>query len=175
VKFRTTSIHMLLDLQNPAYRHLLINHIPIVGLAFSVLSLGVALLMRNRPAQILALALVCFSAASMVVVNRTGHEAFEQLRTWVDDPGADWMDAHLDRAEKATPVFYVLAVLALVAALFPKRWPRVALALTLGSLILALVCFGFSGWIAKAGGQIRHPELRASAATPPPASDHHDE
>lgn len=165
---------MLPELDNPAYRHLLINHIPIVGLAFSAVSLGVALLIRNRPAQILALALVCFSAASMVVVNRTGHEAFEQLRTLVDDPGADWMDAHLDRAETATPAFYALAALALAAALLPKRWPRVAFALTLTSLILALVCVGLSGWIAKAGGQIRHTELRATAVTPAPASEHHD-
>jgi hypothetical protein len=161
------------ELQIPAYRHLLINHIPIIGLAFAALSLGVALLMRNRPAQLLALGLVCLSASSMVVVNRTGHEAFEQLRTLVDDPGADWMDVHLDRAEKATPVFYALAVLAVVAALLPKRWPRIVLALTIGSFILALVCLVLSAWIAKSGGQIRHPELRASAATTPAPSDHH--
>ncbi|HYR58906.1 MAG TPA: hypothetical protein VEO95_09765 [Chthoniobacteraceae bacterium] len=161
------------ELQIPAYQHLLINHIPIIGLAFAALSLGVALLMRNRPAQLIALGLVCVSAASMVVVNRTGHEAFEQLRTLVDDPGAPWMDAHLDRAEKATPVFYALAVLALVAALLPRRWPRIVVALTVGSFVLALVCFGLSAWIAKAGGQIRHPELRASAAPSPAPSEHH--
>jgi hypothetical protein len=165
---------VLPELEIPAYRHLLINHIPIIGLAFAALSLGVALLLRNRPAQLIALGLVCVSAASMVVVNRTGHEAFEQLRTLVDDPGADWMDAHLDRAEKATPAFYALVVLAVVAALLPKRWPRVTLALTIGSFILALVCFGLSGWIAKSGGPIRHSELRASATTPPAVpSDHH--
>ena len=112
------------EFQIPAYQHLLLNHIPITGLAVAALFLGVSLLMRNRPGQILALSLICLVAASMVIVNRTGHEAFEQMRTLVDDPGADSMDLHLDRAEKVTPVFYALAVVALLAALVPKRWPR---------------------------------------------------
>jgi hypothetical protein len=130
--------------------------------------------MRNRPGQILALLLICLVAASMVIVNRTGHEAFEQMRTLVDDPGADSMDLHLDRAEKVTPVFYALAVVALLAALVPKRWPRTALGLTIGGFILALACFGASAWIAKAAGPIRHSELREPQAKPaaPPEHQH---
>ncbi len=42
----------------PAYQHLLINHVPIIGLAFAALSLVISLLIRSRPAQWIALALV---------------------------------------------------------------------------------------------------------------------
>lgn len=160
------------ELQNPAYQHLLINHLPITGLAFATVFLGVSLLMRNRGAQCLALALVCLSAASMVIVMRTGHEAFEELRTLVDDPGADAMDAHMHRAEKATPAYYVLAGLAAIATFTPKRWPRTALGLTISGVVLALVCLGLSVWIAQAAGPIRHAELRPGASTPAASPEH---
>jgi hypothetical protein len=151
---------MLSELSNPCYQHLLINHLPIVGLAFAVIALCGALVIRNRPSQRLALGLVVIASASIWAVNRTGHEAYEEMRRYVDDPGADWMDAHMDRAEAAESAYYALAVLALVASLIPQKWPRTALSLTIGSLVLGLVCVGLSGWIAKAGGQIRHSEVR---------------
>ena len=120
--------------------------------------------MRNRPAQILALGLVCIASVSLWLVNYTGHEAFEQLRTLVDEPGADWMDAHLDRAESAKWAFYALAALAAAAALVPLRWPRAAFPITIAAFVLGVICIGLSGWIAKAGGPIRHSEFRFGAA-----------
>ena len=42
----------------PEHLHVLLNHLPLVGLVVAVVVLVVALLLRNRPATILALALV---------------------------------------------------------------------------------------------------------------------
>jgi len=62
------------EFSSPAYQHLLINHVPIVGLAFAVLSLMAALIMASRPAQWIALALVALASASVVAVNWTGEK-----------------------------------------------------------------------------------------------------
>ena len=45
-----------------------------------------------------------------------------------------------------------LAVLAAAALFAPHKWPRT-------TRPLAVACEGASGWIALAGGQIRHPEF----------------
>lgn len=155
---------MFQELSSPTYQHMLINHVPIIGLAFAVLTLAAALVLRNHTARLIALGLIFLASGSMWAVNHTGHGAYEVMRAVVDDPGTDWMDAHMDHAEAAEPAFYALAALTLVACLLPLRWPRTALPLACGSLVLGLVCLGLSGWIAKAGGQIRHSELRHGPA-----------
>jgi hypothetical protein len=153
--------------------HVLLNHLPVIGLALGILALVLALLLRSRPAQIVALVLVLVSAASAWPVNFTGQRAYEPMRGVVDDAGADWLDAHMDRAEKAAPAFYALALLAIAALAAPRKWPRSALPLAWATLALALLCEGASGWIALAGGQIRHPEFRTEAAPASEPTEHH--
>jgi hypothetical protein len=152
------------EFSSAAHQHLLINHVPVIGLAFAVLSLGAALLVRSRAAQCIALALLCLSAGSVVAVKWTGGQAYNEMYDKLDSAGADWLDEHMTRADRAAPAFYVLAVLALAAALAPLRWPRSALPLGWIVVLLGVGCVGASAWIAKAGGQIRHPELRSGAA-----------
>ena len=151
---------------------MLLNHLPVVGLAMGVLALALALLLHSRPAQIVALILVFLAAASAWPVNFTGQRAYETVRALTDDAGTDWLDAHMERAEKVAPAFYALAALAAAALLAPRKWPRATLPLALATLALAVVCAGASGWIALAGGQIRHPEFRTA---PPPSepAEHH--
>ena len=66
----------------------------------------------------------------------------------------------MDRAEKTICAFYLLAAVALAGLLAPRKWPRSATPLALASLALSLLCFGLGGYIAQAGGRVRHPEFR---------------
>jgi hypothetical protein len=156
------------ELGNPAYRHLLINHLPILGLAAGALGLFVAVLMRNRAAQIPALLVVLVMAASAFPVYETGKQSYMSVRRVADADGADWLDAHMDRADLGTRAFYVLAGIALVALVVPIKWPRSGTPLAAITLLGAVACIGVGGWIAQAGGPIMHTELRV---TPPPSSD----
>ena len=142
--------------------HVLLNHLPVIGLAMAILALALALMHHSRKTEIVALILVLVSAASAWPVNFTGQRAYETVRGLVDDGGADWLDAHMERAEKAAPAFYALAVLAAAALLAPHKWPRMTRPLAIATLALAVLCEGAGGWIALAGGQIRHPEFRNS-------------
>jgi hypothetical protein len=139
------------------------------------LALAISLILRSRAAQITALILTLIAGASAYPVFVTGQRAYKTIRGLSDDPGADWLDEHMDRAEKTIPVFYFLAALAISGLLVPIKWPKSAAPLTALTLAVAILCSGIAVYIAQPGGRIRHPEFRPSE-TPTPASetDHHD-
>ena len=64
--------------------------------------------------------------------------------------------------------FYTLAALSLAALAIPRRWPRARTPLTVSTLILGVLMLAVGGWIAYAGGRIRHEEFRGTS--PPPAA-----
>ena len=157
----------LAEWANPAYRHLLINHLPIIGLAAGALALFIAIVMRSRAAQIPALFVILLMAASAFPVHRTGEQAYKPVRHLADDAGAEWLDLHSDRADSGMPAFYILTGLALIALVVPLKWPRTALPLAILIFLGSVACVGVGGWIAQAGGPIMHAELRPAAPAMP--------
>lgn len=151
------------DFYSMEHVHVLLNHFPVVGLAMAILALVLALIFHSRKTEIVALILVLVAAASAWPVNFTGQRAYKAVRGITDDNGTDWLDEHKERAEQVAPAFYAFALLAAAALLVPLRWPRAARPLVIATLALALFCEGAGGWIALAGGQIRHPEFRTAA------------
>jgi hypothetical protein len=159
---------LLRDLQQPEYIHVLINPLPVYGLAMGVIALIVALFLRSRSAQTLALVLILLAAASAWPVVHYGQEAFDRVLSMADPDGEAWLKAHQARAEKLEYIFYALALLAAVAIVLPKKWPATAMPLLIATLILAVVSLGAGSYIAYAGGKIRHREFRTGK---PPALD----
>jgi hypothetical protein len=147
--------------------HVLLNHLPVIGLAFAAAALAMALLVKSRRAQGIALLLVLGAAGSVWAVNFTGQSAYKHIRGLADDDGAGWLDVHMERAETFAPLYYGLAALAAAALLAPRKWPRSATPLAAATLALAMAGAAVSGWIALAGGQVRHPEFRSG---PPPST-----
>lgn len=158
----------LQELGNPAYRHLLLNHLPILGLAAGALALFFAFFLRSRAAQVPALLVILVMAASAFPVYESGEQAYKQIRRVADDTGVDWLDTHMDRADQGVRAFYALAGLTLVALVLPIKWPRTGTPLAAVVLLASAACIGVGGWIAQAGGPIMHAELRPAA---PAASD----
>ncbi|MEO7934411.1 MAG: hypothetical protein ABIT76_14765 [Chthoniobacterales bacterium] len=153
-------------LQNPAHLHLLLNHLPIAGLAVAALGLFLALLARNRGAQIISLCLIILTSAAAWPVYVTGENAYKSIRGIADDAGSDWLDTHIDRADETIWYFAVPPAFALLAMFLPRKFPSSAVPLLVVTLLAALVCLGLAAYIADAGGQIRHPEFRKSATLP---------
>jgi disulfide bond formation protein DsbB len=158
---------LLRDLRQPEYIHVLINPLPIYGLAISLIGLIVALFLRNRPAQVTALVTILIAAASAWPVVHYGEEAYDRVLSMADEDGQAWLEAHKQRAEELEYVFYALAALAASAIFLPKKWPATATPLVITTLILALISLGAGAYIANAGGKIRHREFRNR---PPPRS-----
>jgi len=154
-------------LKKPEYIHVVLNHLPIYGTILGALAIAISLILRSRAAQITSLIITLIAGASAYPVLVTGQRAYKTIRGTSDDAGAEWLDEHMDRAEKKFGAFYFLAALALASLLVPLKWPKAGLPLTAVTLAMAVVCAAIAIYIAEAGGQVRHPEFRTSE-TPNP-------
>jgi hypothetical protein len=157
---------LLRDFRQPEYLHVLINQLPILGLAMGCIGLIAALLLRSRAAKIATLIIVLLSAASAWPTYEFGEQAYDPVLSMSDEPGQAWLAAHKARAEQFILYFYLLAGLTAVAIVAPLKWPKSSVPLALAALLMGFVVLGMGGYIAYAGGKIRHREFRNS---PPPA------
>ena len=158
---------LLAHLRQPEYIHVLLNPLPIYGVALGALALGIAMILRSRRAEVTALILILIGAASIIPVIHYGDAAYDVIESTSSDPAAEWLDAHGQRALRAAPAFYALIALSLIALLAPWKWPKSALILNSLTLALALLDFGLGGWIGYAGGQAMHKEFRAGKPPEP--------
>ena len=129
-------------LREPEYLHVLLNPVPVYGLATGALALAVALACRSRPAILIALGIVALTAASAWPVYGLGQQAYESVSTTVDPAGQDWLDAHKHRAESLIWTFYALAVLAAAGIGASFRWPKTLIPLAAAALVGALAVLG---------------------------------
>jgi hypothetical protein len=156
---------LLRDLRQPEYIHVLLNPLPIYGLLVAWIGLIVALVSRSRRAQIATLTLVFICSVSAWPVYEFGEQGYDRVLSMADEDGQAWLDAHEDRAEDLIWIFYGLAALSAIAIAAPIKWPRTSVSLIVAVLLLGAVTLGTGGYIAYAGGRVRHREFRNE---PPP-------
>ena len=92
---------MLQTLKQPEYFHVLLNPMPVYGLACGLLGLIVALILKSRPAQIVALVLVFCACASVWPVVRTGHRGYDRVYSMSNGDGQRWLEVHADQGERS--------------------------------------------------------------------------
>ena len=164
----------LRDLRQPEYIHVLINPLPIYGLFLSWVGLIIALFLKSRRAQIATLALVLISSTSAWPVYEFGQQAYDRVLSMADEDGQAWLDEHEDRAEDLIYIFYALAALSAIAIAAPMKWPKSSVPLAIATILLGAVTLGTGGYIAYAGGKIRHREFRNEPPPPKRAEHEHD-
>ena len=152
--------------------HLMLNHVPVVGLILITLLLGVALWRNSSETAKVALAFAAAMAAVAAIVFLTGEPAEEAVEGIAGiSEGA--IHRHEEAAEGALWATLLAGAIGLVGlAVFWKRaMPRwtigVAIAVMLGAS-------GVMGWAANLGGQIRHTEIGTGAVSrsEPGENDH---
>jgi hypothetical protein len=151
---------ILRDLRQPEYIHVLINPLPVYGLAMGLLGLIVAFFLKSRRAQIVTLIIVLIAAASAWPTFIYGKQAKDPVLSMENEVGQAWLEEHEDRAEDLIWFYYGLAVLSAVALVAPRKWPRSGTPLCLAVILLGAVTLGSGSYIAYAGGKIRHREFR---------------
>jgi hypothetical protein len=156
---------ILRDLQQPEYLHVLLNPLPVYGLAIAVFGLITAMCLGTRGGQVTALVLIFICAASAWPVAHYGEAAEDRVLVAADNDGQAWLKAHAHRADDLIWIFYVLALVSAAAIFAPKKWPKTTRPLAVATLILAIASLGAGSYIAYAGGKIRHREFRT---VPPP-------
>jgi hypothetical protein len=159
----------------PEYIHVLINPLPVYGMALGLLSLLLALWAKNRPAQGIALLIIFLSAASAWPVLYFGQLAYLHIRGVADTEGQGWLSVHMERAEHSIYVFIALAAVSLFAWFLPRKYPKARRPLLTLTLLLSVVSLGLGAWIASAGGRVRHSEFRTSQPPHLEGEEHHHE
>ncbi|MCI0349180.1 MAG: hypothetical protein L0Z53_07125, partial [Acidobacteriales bacterium] len=161
--------------QPPEYVHVLLNPMPVYGLAIGMLALGAAVLARSKPARAIALGIIVVSAASAWPVQYYGENAYQRVRQISDEAGQQSLDEHMERAAKLVYIFYATALLGIIALVSQRKFPKAATPLAVVTLFVGAASLCAGGWISKAGGQIRHPEFRADSKPSTNAAPHrHD-
>ncbi len=150
----------LRDLRQPEYLHVLLNPLPIYGLAAGLLALFVALLLRSPQARIAGFIVIIVCSASAWPVYELGEQAYDPVSSLADDQGQAWLKEHKARAEKLIVLFYVLAAAGIAGLVASWKSDKLSFIAAILVLVLGLTTLGAGGYIAYAGGRIRHREFR---------------
>lgn len=159
---------------NLTHVHLLLNHIPVIGVGFALLLLVASLLKKSDDLKRASLWLFILSALVALPTYFTGEPAEETVERL---PGVSHaiIESHEEAALFALLAIEVLGVLALAALFLYRRSENLARLLVLASLVVALVAGGLMGWTANLGGQIRHTEIRSQTAGDAQGSQGHED
>jgi hypothetical protein len=159
---------------NPAHLHLMLNHLPVIGVPLVGALLACGLFRRSRELYRTALVAAVVVAAFTYPVFLTGEPAEDRVEdtAWASK---DLIHEHEERAEAALIAVLVTGGIA-AFGLWQSRGGREGSRL-IGGLTLAglAVGAGLLAWTALAGGPIRHDEIRAGNVTAAPAGNHDDD
>ncbi len=151
---------LLLHLKQPEYVHVLLNPWPVYGIASAFFTLAIAVIMKSRSAQMIALLLLTLLGPATFAVVQYGYKGYDRVYAMSNEDSQKWLNVHKERAAKGQYMFYLMALAAMAALVGHWKSYHAARSLTWLTLLLALVCFNLAGWISQAGGQVRHSEFR---------------
>ena len=151
--------------------HLMLNHLPVVGVIFGFLILLWGFLRGYEEVKNVGLMVLIFTAAAAVPVYLTGEPAEEAVENL---PGVT--EQIIELHESSALISLILAVVTgtgALATLILKQFSSAAIARFSGAavLLLSFVTGTFMARTANLGGQIRHTEIRQSAPTDNPANN----
>jgi hypothetical protein len=152
--------------QQPEYIHILLNHVPIVGLFISLLSLVAAVLLNKPAAIFISLGLIAICAFMVWPVSYYGEAGYDRVYSIADRVGDAYLKRHRDLADDWSWLFYVTGGASLVALIVGYK--KANQLRFLAGLVIILTCASLiaGSVIAEVGGCIRHEEFRRGA---PPA------
>lgn len=147
---------------SPAHLHLMVNHLPIIGLPLVMTLLAWGLFRRNRDVTRTALGAAVVVAALSYPVFLTGEGAENQVEeaSWVTERQVHEHEERGETALIATLIVGGIGAIALWQSRGGRPVPTGTAGLTLAGLVLGSLLFG---WTALAGGAIRHEEIRPGA------------
>lgn len=153
---------LLKALQQPEYVHVVLNHLPIIGLLAGLLVLAIAIFQRSRPTAIAAYGVIFLMSLSVIPVAEYGEKAEDPVESVLDEPGRLWLEEHSARAGRVTWIYYATAATALGGVFAPRFAVWSAPFFLWSTAFLGMVALAGGIWVATAGGKIMHREFRYS-------------
>ncbi len=152
---------------NPVYAHIMIVHVPVVGVVFTIAVMLFGAITGERKIALFGCALTVVCAVAAIAAYATGPPAYESVESTLDEPTRTLAERHAVAGRAAFILTLLAGIVALQALLrtaaaeMPSPW------LIRGLAVLLLVLAGILGWTAHLGGGLAHPESRSSESSSP--------
>jgi uncharacterized membrane protein len=139
--------------------HLMINHIPVIGIPGVILLLVYSLVRKSEEVKMVSFGLFVLIALLTFAVFFTGDAAQDTVKKL---PGVTEaaIDRHEEMADYTLMLVETLGVLSLAGLVFLRRFGRIPKVIVILVLLMSLITAVVAGVTANLGGQIRHTEIR---------------
>ncbi len=144
---------------NWAHVHLMINHVPVIGVVGAILLFLYALIRKSEEVQIVSLGVFVLIALATVPVFFTG-EAAEDVVKKLPGVTETYIGRHEEFAEYSITLMEILGAASLAGLFYIRRSGILPKWLLAAVLVLSLLTAAVIGFTANLGGQIRHTEIR---------------
>ena len=155
---------------NLAHLHLVMNHVPTVGVVAALGLLLLAFVRRNEHLMHAGLEVLFVIAVLTLPVFVSGVAAFQEMRGRTDI-SLEAVRIHEDAALIGFTVMEFAGFVAWVALWQWRRRGSAARGVVSATTVLLVVTLAVMGWAANLGGDIRHPEIRTAGAAAPAQGD----
>ncbi len=147
---------------NWAHLHLMINHIPVLGVIGGVFLLLYAMVRKSEEVTMLSFVFFTLVAIATVGVFFAG-EGAEDVVKHLPGVTEDYIGRHEEVASVALALTSILGILCAVGLYLLRRSGAIPRWLVLLVLAAAVIDSAVVGLTANLGGQIRHTEIRSDA------------
>jgi uncharacterized membrane protein len=151
---------------NSAHLHLIVNHLPVVGLLFGIALFAGARLRRSEDLARAALWTFVLTGLAGLVAYLTGSAAEETVEG-LAGVSERLIERHEEAALLATVAAGVAGLIALTGLIGLRRGSAFPGWFNTAMLAGALVAGGLMARAANLGGEIRHPEIQGTALSEP--------
>lgn len=149
---------------NPAHIHLILNHVPVIGIPVALLFLAYGLWSKNLSTQRFSLLVLSGLAVIVLPIYLTGEPA-EKVIEHLPGFAESVIEPHEDAAQISLILTLAAGALAFLAFWLQKR-EKWRCRLNLAVIVLAIVAMLSLLYTANLGGQVRHTELRSGSNSP---------
>lgn len=140
--------------------HLALNHFPIAGIFFTLLLLGIGLILKRKELILSGMMIAIISGIAIIPMDLSG-EGVEEIVEHKPGVTRELIHEHEEMAEKALVVFLATTVLAVSWFALRKKHPKWAAKIEIVTFLISIVAALIIAQAAHLGGMIRHDEIRS--------------
>jgi len=144
---------------NEAHFHLIVNHLPIVGVLIGFLVLLIGFVIKKPQVKVTALGIFIFSAVASVAAFFTG-EGAEDVVENISGISETLIHAHEEYAELFFTSILILGFVSIITMFLEVESPKYAKYGFMLALVLAIISTVLAKYVGTSGGEIRHTEIR---------------
>lgn len=149
---------------NLAHVHLMLNHIPLIGIGFVVLLLIVAVLRKSNELINVALIFTVLVGLLAIPAYLTGEPAEEMVEE-IAGISERMIENHEEQAELAFIFAEITGAIALIALITRRFSVNLGQKLAALTILALFISGGLMAWTANLGGKIHHEEIRSDTGT----------